>query len=758
MEKIRGVIGVILFENEENGYKICILDCDGKNVTARGILPYVHPGETIEAEGRWQESDEYGPQFMIESYDTFMPENQEDIVTFLQSDLFAGIGEVTAIAIVEKFGGDTIDIIKNHPEEIATIKGISEKKAQSISDTYNEYSQLYETFRFCARFGIKMSSASAIYSKFGPDSVDVITDDPYILTEKISGFTFAEADKIAMSLDIPYNSAKRINAGILWQLDLIVSDGGHLFYPYSELVLIAAGQLGVNEDEVENCLEILSKEQKIVIETVEPYGKVVYQQRIYEFERFVKSKFDKLSDESFPFERNFFEDAIDSFEKSENITMGDMQKEAVEMAGTKGLLVITGGPGTGKTTIIKAVTRYFDMLGLKTVLTAPTGRAAKRITESCGKEARTIHRLLEVKYNPEEDESRELKFKKNANDPLDADVIIADETSMIDIILMYHLLQAMKFGARLILVGDKDQLPSVGPGKILADLISDEKYPRVVLDEIYRQSSESLISLNAYKINHGQLPELNDREKDFFFIPCRTADECARFVTDLCCERLPKAYGFEPVRDIQVITPTKQGPCGTKALNRDLQSKLNPKDIFKKEKKFSDQLFREGDRVMHIRNDYELEWERTDDALSGGVGVFNGEMGIIQDIQPKTSRFIVEFDDERYSVYNSKNINEIELCYAITVHKSQGSEFDCVVIPLFNVPYMLMSRNILYTAITRAKKFVVIVGDRNTMKRMIANNRVQFRYTNMGVKEAPAAIDKFGYEMLEEQGDAYDFE
>lgn len=728
-ESLQGRIEEIIYENDENGYKICEVDCDGEYVTIRGSLPFLHIGERISALGHWETHKAYGEQFIVESYEKAMPTNQEDLYHFLASGLIPGVGAVTASAIVEAFGDSALDVMMEHPEQLASIRGISHNKAMKIGQAVQEQFQMSNIVMFFHRYAIGTHLAVKVYKKYGGSAVSVVESNPYRLVEDVPGIGFRTADQIAQTLGLPKDSYNRICAGLLHLLSESYQNG-HVFLPEDLLLRQALSLLECSREDATHCLELLEQEVRIVILPGQ-YGRHVYLRYLFECEQYVAQKLGKLAKADFFLETRHIEDSVKQFEKRSGFSLDLRQREAIEAAGKHGVSIITGGPGTGKTTLIRAIIHLLFASGQRCLLAAPTGRAAKRMTEACGMEAKTIHRLLEINYARSDEPDLDVRFSKGEHDPLDTEAVIIDETSMVDLLLLYHLLKAITPGTRLIFVGDKDQLPSVGPGKILRDLIASHRFPVVVLDEIHRQENESLIAINAHRINQGQMPDLNVRDKDFFLLRRRNQQDCLQLVTELCADRLPKAYGIDPFQDLQVIIPTKKGVCGVRNVNVALQNALNPPSPGKKERELHGILFREGDRVMQIRNNYELEWQKTDQSLVKGNGVFNGEMGVLEHLDEKNKEATVIFDDDRFVIYSWDLLQELEHCYAVTVHKSQGSEFDYCIVPIFPTTPMLMTRNLLYTAITRAKKLAVLIGSEECLREMIGNNSEQLRYTSL---------------------------
>lgn len=734
--EIRGTVEDIIYENEETGFKICYVRCGDDYITVKGTMPFLNVGEQIVATGKWMTHREYGEQLLVEQYEKALPESAEDIKGFLSSGLIEGVGAITAGLIVKHFGDRTLDVIINEPERMEAIRGISHNKAMKIHESVLLHSETSGVIMFFNRFGIGTACALNVYKEFGKDAVSVAESNPYKISAKVKGFSFKMADKIAMDMGLPHDSYNRVCACIVYRLEAATSEG-HTFLPKEILFRDVMGYTDCNADCADASLCILMHDNEVVCVSGE-YGVHVYLKYMFDCEKFVETKLDILSTTKFKMSKRTFDEAVVSFETSSGFVLDSIQESAVAAAGENGVLIITGGPGTGKTTIIKAIIHILEKDGKKCLLAAPTGRAAKRMSNACNRIAKTIHRLLEIDYSIEDkgrdsdNDNRYVSFKRNEENPLDADAVIIDEISMVDTVLMYHLLKALKNKTRLILVGDRDQLPSVGPGKVLRDIIDMKKYPVVTLNEIYRQEQDSLIAINAHSINNGNMPQLNVPVKDFFLIKRDTSQKCIDAVRDLCCSRLPKAYGINPMTDIQVIIPTRKGVCGVTNANKVLQECLNPASSDKREAVLHGVLFREGDRVMQIKNNYELEWEDVYDPSVKGDGVFNGEMGILERIDTKNNEAVVVFDDNRIVVYAFNEMTDIEHCYAITVHKSQGSEFDYCVIPVIDGVPMLMTRNLLYTAITRAKKMVVLVGTEERLKYMIDNNSEVLRYTGLG--------------------------
>ena len=739
MEEITGLVEEIIFENEENGYKVCVFDTGDDYITVKGTMPYIVPGEYLVLQGKWENHREYGDQFHVLSYEKKLPATAADIENFLSSGLIEGVGAVTAQAIVKRFGTEALSVILNEPYKLEEIRGISHAKAMRINAAFAEHQQMSDLVMFLSRYGIGPAFAARIFKEYGTEALSVIEADPYRLCTDIPGIGFKTSDEIGNALDVPKNSQHRLCAGV-FSLIAAGAQNGHVFIPRDILVSTAARYLLCKPEEIENAVDLLKNEGKIKL-TEGEFGVHVYLWGTYNKELYISKKLKELAAFRYETDEKHFNDAMRQFVNYNGIQPDEKQEKAVRSAGENGFSIITGGPGTGKTTIIRCVLHYLGSIGIKCLLAAPTGRAAKRMAEACGVEAKTLHRLLEINAGTEE-EGAEMSFKRNEMSPLDAGAVIVDESSMVDMILFYHLLCAVKPGTRLILVGDKDQLPSVGPGKVLRDCIDAGVFNTVILEEIYRQESESLIPYNARKINRGEMPDLNVKEKDFFLIRRRTPEECLAAVLELCGKRLPTAYRLDPLSDLQVIIPTKKGPCGVLNANNELQRILNPPMPYKHEIEAKGIVFREGDRVMQVKNDYDMEWRKGRGGTVTGTGIFNGEMGILARIDTKARSVFVVFDDEREAVYDYQKLANLELCYAVTVHKSQGSEFDYCIIPVFAGAPMLMTRNLLYTAVTRARKMVILVGSEENLNAMIRNNMEQLRYTGLkNMLEGEAAED-----------------
>jgi exodeoxyribonuclease V alpha subunit len=727
--EIEGTVEDIIYTNEANGYTVCDIRCGSDSLTAVGYMPFISMGETIKASGKWVSHPDYGEQFKVELYEKVMPKTVEAIEKYLSSGIVKGVGPATAAKITAKFGAATLDIIMANPLRLSEIKGISLDKASAIGQALNEQKGLRNVVMFLQEYGVTPSVCIKIYKAYAENAVSTIKENPYRLCEDVFGIGFKTADRIAMKLGIDPASRFRIKSGIKYLLSHAASNG-HTYLQEDVLRENAANLLDTETFDIEDALISLIFDKAIVTEKCEDSNHI-YLASFHSAEQSVCKRLLELSQTQFNLALDDFEDKLERFQREEGIEMAEMQRMAIREAMTSGVLVITGGPGTGKTTIIKSIIRLLAGDGHQVVLAAPTGRAAKRMSEATGFEARTIHRLLEIGYSGDD---KELLFLRNDTNPIEADVIIIDEMSMVDILLMNHLLKAVAAGSRLILAGDADQLPSVGAGCVLEDIIGCSMIKTVRLTEIFRQAGESMIIVNAHRINRGEVPVLNARDKDFFFVTRNGLDSITRTVVDLCSRRLPETYGFEPMKDIQVLSPTKKSPTGVINLNQELQKVLNPADRSKAEKVSRDYIFREGDRVMQVRNNYTLRWEKPENKLIDGTGVFNGDVGMISKINEEAQTIEVLFDDERLVEYDFSILDEIEPAFAVTIHKSQGSEFPVVVIPVFPGPPVLMTRNLLYTAVTRAKKLVVLVGEEDSLRSMVENQRETLRNSGLSIK------------------------
>lgn len=725
MEKLTGYIDHIIYRNSENGYTVLVLTNEDGEVTCVGSLSYINEGERVELQGQYTSHPSYGEQFKIESYMVKDPEDEESVERYLGSGAIKGVGAALAARIVRRFGSDTFRIIEEEPERLAEIKGISERKAREIAEQVYEKRDMRKAMIFLQQFGITTALSVKIFQKYGSDMYRVIQENPYQLAEDINGVGFRIADEIAKRAGVSFDSEYRVKCGIFYVLQQAGGEG-HVFLPKDRLVARTGELLGVSLESLDQYLMDLAIERKIVIKK-EGEQECIYSSASYFMEMSTARMLCDLNISGEVDEKTILQKIL-AIEEATKTYLDEMQKKAVIEAVRCGLLVITGGPGTGKTTTINTLISYFESEGLQILLAAPTGRAAKRMTEATGYEAKTIHRLLEISGGPDEGPGG---FTRNAGNPLDADVIIVDEMSMVDVYLMHALLDAVTVGTRLIMVGDVNQLPSVGPGSILKDIIESQRITVVRLTRIFRQASESDIVVNAHKINRGERVTLDNKSRDFFFLKRQDANVIISIVIQLIREKLPKYVDAQPY-DIQVLTPMRKGLLGVERLNRILQEYLNPPDRNKREHEQGEQIFREGDKVMQIKNNYQLEWEirgRYGIPVEKGVGIFNGDMGVVREINLHTERVTVEFDEHRMVEYPYAGLEELELAYAVTIHKSQGSEYPAVVIPLLTGPRMLMSRNLLYTAVTRARKCVTLVGDPQTFDQMIDNIVEHRRYT-----------------------------
>ena len=732
-ETVTGYIDHVIFRNEDNGYTVMVLKGmeEEQELTCVGTFPAITQGAAIEASGNYTTHPVYGKQFQIASYVEKMPEDALAMERYLGSGAIKGIGAALAARIVRRFGDDTMRIVEEEPERLAEIKGISEKKAMEIAEQMTEKADMRRAMIFLQKYGISLNLGVKIYQKYGQTVYGVLQENPYRLAEDISGVGFRIADEIASRIGIHTDSDYRIRSGMLYTL-LQASGEGHIYLPKEELFSRASGLLGVDSSYMEKHLMDMVVDRKLILKETED-GAVVYPTRYYYLELNSARMLCELNILC-PEDEEMMAKRINRIEKETGTRLDEMQKQAVAAAASHGLFILTGGPGTGKTTTINAIIRYFEEEGAELRLAAPTGRAAKRMTEATGYEAQTIHRLLELNGMPEEEqEGRAVHFDRNSENPLEADVIIIDEMSMVDIALMHSLLLAVTAGTRLILVGDENQLPSVGPGNVLRDIIRSGCFPVVELKKIFRQASESDIVVNAHKINRGEQVTINNKSRDFFFLKRYDADIIIRVVIALIQEKLPRYVDAKPY-EIQVLTPMRKGLLGVERLNQILQRYLNPPDEKKKEKEIGQRLFREGDKVMQVKNNYQLEWEilgRYKIPVDKGVGVFNGDTGIMTEINEFAETATVEFEDGRQAEYSFKQLEELELAYAVTIHKSQGSEYPAVILPILSGPRMLMNRNLLYTAVTRARKCVTVVGSETTFAEMIRNEKQQQRYSSL---------------------------
>ncbi len=741
MEEIKGTVERIRFSNPENGYTVCYVVPDDDYlepisrkvyfdvyVTVVGILPLLYEGERCLFKGKWENNTEFGMQFAVESFEREFPTDAESIYRYLSSGVIKKIGPVIARRIVDRFGDDTLNVMENNPMWLCEIKGISRKAAEVIGDDYREKFELHKVMIYCnSLFGADM--AAKICNKYGAVAIQIIENNPYCLCEEFRGISFGVADKIALQHGFKTTSDERLEAGICYYLQYSMSEHGHCYIPKSIFIPLAVtrlfGELSYEESEtmglrLEKCLLNLSGLGKIIRFKIDD-TECIALRYLFECEKYISDKLLLLNEYQRPYRVSGIDEEIKRLESLNNCVYAEDQKKAIKTAVTSGVTVVTGGPGTGKTTVIKAIISIFNSLKISFVLGAPTGRAAKRMAEASGYNAKTIHRLLQ----PEYDEDGKLKFSKNERDPLSAKAVIIDEMSMVDAVLMKALLSAVRPGTYFIIIGDVDQLPPVGAGKVLEDIIASDAVPVIRLTEIFRQAKESKIIMNAHKINNGEELSYSNENSDFYFLDCNREDKIASIIVDLAHKRIPQAFGYDPLEHIQVITPTRKSFLGTKSLNSLLQERFNPSSVRKREFEFRGVVFREGDRVMQTRNNYDLPWLKDEEE---GQGIFNGDMGKILRIFPEEEYMEVDFEG-RNVAYDFPYLEDLVHSYAITVHKSQGSEYPVVIMPAWSFQPALMNRKLLYTAVTRAKKMVVLIGKQQNIKRMVDNKRVSKRYT-----------------------------
>lgn len=730
MDVIKGYVDHIVYRNEENGYTVFQLNNDDGEVTCVGSFPYLAEGGMLEIEGTYTNHPTYGSQLQVHTFRELEPEDLISIERYLGSGAIKGVGAVMAGRIVNKFKTDTFRIIEEEPERLVEIKGISERIARDIAMQVVEKKDLRNAMVYLQKYGITLALAVKIYEHYGRSVYRVLEENPYQIADHVPGVGFRTADEIAVRIGIHSDSDYRIRSGILYVLLQSVTDG-HIYLPQSVLLYRTKQLLEIEIADLTTYLMDLAMEKKVVVRTVEDEENRVYASQFYYMELRTARMLHDLNVE-FDVPQAVMDERLDRIEQSEKISLDMAQCKAVQTAANRGIMILTGGPGTGKTTTIHAMIRWFEYEGLSVVLAAPTGRAAKRMTETTGYEARTIHRLLELSYVPEESDGR-MQFGRDEEHPLDADVIIIDEMSMVDLNLMHTLLKAVVPGTHLILVGDQDQLPSVGAGSVLKDIIAADCFPVVRLTRIFRQAQQSDIVMNAHKINRGEHVLLDNQSRDFFFLKRSDANLIIRVVLALVQEKMPKYVGASPF-DVQVLTPMRKGLLGVERLNAILQQYLNPADRKKAEKEYGDRIFRVGDKVMQIKNNYQLEWEittRYGQTIDQGIGVFNGDMGRIAEIDLYQEQIVVEYEEHKKVKYPFQMLDELELAYAVTVHKSQGSEYPAVVIPLLPGPRQLYHRNLLYTAVTRARQCVILVGSEEAFYDMAQNADGQNRYTSL---------------------------
>lgn len=726
-EMIRGSVSAIVYQNEENGYAVLRFDTEGgETITVVGTIPMTNVGERLVVAGKWSRHPAYGRQFEAEFLERLMPESASGIQAFLSSRAVKGIGAVMAKRIVEAFGVHALDVIENDPERLATLPGISEKKAQEMSRSFRRQVGIRRLIEFLSAHNLPTELALRLYRVYGEMAVDAIRDDPYLLTDSFFGATFGQVDHFAISLGVDGADERRVEAGICFELSHNLNNG-HVFLPRNKLATATEGLLGLDRATIDEGFLRLQEQGRIALDRLAGMD-ICYLPELYEAEVYVAERLRDMVDDAPKLPVDLAR-LLGEVQANRKIAYARQQLEAITAAAEHRVVLVTGGPGTGKTTTLDGILDLFDRMKLKSLLAAPTGRAAKRLSDLTGREASTIHRLLEAQFDPE---TGAMVFTHNEDDPLDVEAVVVDETSMVDLQLMQSLLRALPPRCRLVLVGDPDQLPSVGPGNVFSDLIRSGVLPMVRLTEIFRQARESLIVMNAHAVNQGHLPRLTVKDRDFFFLKRRTAESVVDTICDLCDRRLPENMGIPPA-EIQVLSPTRKQETGTVNLNKRLQAVLNPPAPNKAERQRGETVFREGDRVMQIRNNYDIVWKRID-GLGSGVGVFNGDMGVITTINHSTETLTVVFDDDRSASYEFDMLAELELAYAMTVHKSQGSEYRAVILTAWSGSPYLLSRSILYTAITRARQMLIIVGDESVIAQMTANDRQQRRYSGLKLR------------------------
>lgn len=745
--ELKGMVSKLIYRNESNQYNVFVVETeDGDDEVMVGYLSGIEEGMYVIARGDYKENKQYGMQFFVEEYEVAMPDDIVSMERYLSSGVIKGIGEITAKRIVKKFGLDSFNIIENEPERLSEIKGISPKKAREIGVQFLEKQELRNSMMFLSKYGLSPSMAVKIYNEYGNRLYTIVKNNPYRIAEDISGIGFKTADAIAMHGGIGVYSEFRIRAALVYTLNQ-AAGLGHVYLPKRMLLNWTLKLLSQNEQEIECDYDSVAETTEIQLSNLAVEGKVVMSRQNDEDIVYSSYYFNKEKDTArllletrmdADYSEKILEMTVSFIESEEGIELEDMQKEAVKQAASNGVVVITGGPGTGKTTTINAIIKYFQMQGEDILLAAPTGRAAKRMTEATGYKAQTIHRLLEFSGGADESGDVSIRFERNANNPLEADVIIIDEMSMVDQALMHSLMSAILPGMHLILVGDQNQLPSVGAGNVLKDIIKSGCIPVVELKQIFRQEKGSDIVGNAHKINNGEPIILDNKSDDFFYVPRVNVQDVATETAELLSRKLPKYVGCDAM-DIQVLTPMRSGPLGVEQLNKELQQVLNPPARDKKEKEFRNgMILRTGDKVMQTRNNYKLEWGiyggKGRFKVEEGMGVFNGDMGIVKEIDDYNEEVVIVFDDDKEVRYPYSLSEDLELSYAITIHKSQGSEYPAVILPLFSGPKVLMNRNLLYTAVTRARNCVVIVGSGNMVASMIANNDEKERYSSLDLR------------------------
>lgn len=722
--EIKGTVEDIIFKNEENGFVIAVVDFEDEMLYVKGYMPFITEGDTVKFKGKMVTHPVYGEQFDVEHCEQVLPTTVEAIEKYLASGLITGIGPSTAKKIVEKFGEESLDIITYNPQRLAEVSGIGESKVEIIALSFSEQRAIKDVMMFLQKYDVSTAYATKIYKFYGEHTIQILSENPYRMADEIDGIGFKMADAIAQKMGVEIASPYRLATGLKHVLELF-SHNGHSYAYREELVTKATEILGVGREQLESELIELVIRGELFHDIIEDQD-AVYLSRLFYAEQNVLRRLLEMDSSRYNMKSGDVELIVNEYEENEGIDLAEEQREAVGAVVENGILVITGGPGTGKTTIINGIIQVFEAKKMKVLLAAPTGRAAKRMAEATSREAKTIHRLLEYAYSEDENS---IGFNKNETDPLVADAVIIDEVSMVDIVLMSRLMDALTPGTRLILVGDSDQLPSVGPGNVLKDLIESDVFKVVKLKEIFRQAEESMIVVNAHRINNGERLLVNEKDKDFFLITKRRHEDILETIRNLCKERLPNFYKLNGKADIQVLSPTKNGIIGTVSLNKTLQEALNPPASHKIERRFNDKLFRVGDKVMQIKNNYNIKWENKDGYE--GEGIYNGDIGLVDFIDVNEREIHIIFDGDKTAVYEFNQADELVLAYAVTVHKSQGSEFPVIVMPASWGPPMLMNRNIIYTAVTRAKQLVVLVGEERYVNHMIDNSKILDRRSGL---------------------------
>lgn len=719
--QLSGAVEEVIYRNSNNGYTVMTMLCDGVNTTAVGIMSDVNIGDELKLIGNWKTHASYGEQFAFEYYEQYVPSTQDSILKYLSSGAVKGVGRATAKRLVEAFGEHTLEVMQTDPQRLEQIRGISHDRAEAISAEIRKTFGMREAMIYLQRFHISPQESVRVWKRFGGDTITIIENNPYMLCDKEIGLTFERADYIAAALNKPSDEPYRIRTGIIYVLRHNARNG-HTCLPKDKLLEVAAGFLKLDKAMVSGHLDDLLREGALVPDT---FGErvFVFLPSLYRSESFAASRLTMMK--QFPPDSiTGVEMALEQFEKQKGVSYADLQRQAIIEALSGGLLILTGGPGTGKTTTLNAIIALYAQHGLKVALAAPTGRAAQRMSAVTGREAKTIHRLLEVEW----DNNDEPTFRKNENNRLECDALVLDELSMVDVTLFENVMRALPLGCRLIMVGDSDQLPSVGAGNVLGDMIASGKVPVVQLKEIFRQSMQSLIVTNAHRIIHGEMPDLSRKDGDFFFLPYSDKETIASTIVDLYIRRLPRSYGYSPLDDIQILCPGRKGELGVIELNKRLQEVLNPSVSRAEELPMPLYTFRKGDKVMQTRNNYDLPWTKPDG--TEGSGIFNGDIGVIERVSRAAKTACVRFDDKLVT-YDEESLLNLELAYATTVHKSQGNEFTAVIMPMYYGPPMLYYRNLLYTAVTRAKKLLILVGHVSTLQTMVDNNRKTLRYSGL---------------------------